>query len=90
MVTFSEIYSVHCEEFGGLGQDVFAEHHRGDGELRPTEGSDHQGAERGEHQEEGGGGGGGEGGGAEEAGGEEGEEQKVERAERGEEEGGEG
>ena len=37
-------------------QDVVAEHHRGDGQLRPAERADHQGAEGGEHQEEGGGG----------------------------------
>ena len=70
-------------------QDVVAEHHRGDGQLRPAERADHQGAEGGEHQEEGGGCRGGEGGGAEEAGGEEGEEQEVERGEGGTEESGE-
>ena len=34
-------------------QDVVAEHHRGDGQLRPAERVDHQGAEGGEHQEKG-------------------------------------
>ena len=57
LVTFSEFYSVEAS-IGGLGQDVFAEHHWGDRQLRPSERSDHQGAERGKHPEEGGGGGG--------------------------------